>query len=219
VRLRYPRRYVAVLATAAVGLAIAFSLPTAGFGSTAAGPKVIGQGSAGCRRWAVEVVAPDRRGLCLESLVFSPGHLSLAQGIGQCSHPVAARSALVVAVLLNRKGRPQVTVVGGAFAPAVARIEVERFDGSKQWLPVRKNGVRPYHYIAIGQRGAWCVNRITTISAAGRPLWSTSWEEFFKVHRRWVQVRPATVLLKGGRLPRARSSSMNPWEERQGRLF
>jgi hypothetical protein len=65
---------------------------------------------------------------------------------------------------------------------------VERFDGSEQWLPLRKEGGGPYRYLAIGQQGAWCARRITTVSAAGRRLWSGTWKEFSRsidVHARF----------------------------------
>ncbi|MBS1842865.1 MAG: hypothetical protein JST53_00475 [Actinobacteria bacterium] len=79
---------------------------------------------------------------------------------------------------LSAKGRPQLTVVGGAFAPAVAQVVVERFDGSEGLLPLRKEGGGPYRLLAIGRQGAWCAKRITTVSAAGRRLWTGTWKEF-----------------------------------------
>ena len=71
-------------------------------GSDAGGWKVVGQGSFGSRHWAVEA-SPDRGGVCLEDLVFSAGRRATALGAGQCSHPVAARGSLVVAVALSEK--------------------------------------------------------------------------------------------------------------------
>ena len=158
-------------------MALTAGWPSAVLGSGGGGWRIISQGSFGSRHWGVEV-APDGSGICLEDLVWSTGRRATALGAGQCSHPVAVRGALVVAVDLSKKGKPLVTVIGGAFAAAVARVRVERFDGSKEWLPVRKGGVGPFHYLAVGQRGAWCVRRITTVSSAGRRLWSGTWKEF-----------------------------------------
>jgi hypothetical protein len=171
------RRGVALALMSAIFLACAAGVPGAVFGSNSGGWEVVGQGSFGRTHWAVEM-SPDRSGVCLEDLVFSAGHRATALGAGQCSHPVASRGLLVGAVALNKNGRPLVTVIGGAFAPVVAKVVVERFDGSEQRLPVRRKSGGPYRYLAFGQRGVLCARRITTVSAVGQPLRSATWKEF-----------------------------------------
>ena len=184
---RYFRQTIASFVALVVVGAYAASLPTPVLGSGSGNWEVINQGSFGSKHWSVEA-STDGKGVCLEDLVFSAGRRATALGAGRCSHPVVARGSLVVAVALSAKGQPDLTVVGGAFASAVAQVVVERFDGSEQRLSVRKDSGWPYRYLAFGQRGAWCARRITTVSAGGRRLWSATWKEFSRsidVHARF----------------------------------
>ncbi len=92
---------------------------------------VIAQGSVASKRWAVEA-QPDRSGLCLEDLVFAPGEKETALGGGACSRPAATRGSLIVTVDLDSQRRSAIlTLVGGAFNKAVARVEMEGFDGRR----------------------------------------------------------------------------------------
>ena len=79
---------------------------------------------------------------------------------------------------LSKKDRPLVTVIGGAFAAAVARVGVERFDGSKQWLPSGREAVGDLTLSRSGSAGYGAKEDHDRVGVCGptpgKPGWARS---------------------------------------------
>jgi hypothetical protein len=166
----------------ALAAVLVFSALWVGASPGAEGSAVIGQGHVGKRHWFV-VASNDRRrrGICLEVGVYNRTPRAGVDGGGQCSAP-APKRGIVIGAVKPRRGRPDITVVGGAFNPAVRNLEVVAFDGSSEALNLKRpNGgvrkLRHFRYIAFALPGPWCAERLITYSGTGDVLWEASFEE------------------------------------------
>jgi hypothetical protein len=165
-----------------LGIVCVFSLLSSQASASASGWSSVGEGMINGRAWAVEAgPSPSRAGVCLETLVFREGPEPL--GSGRCSRPAEHRGNLIVAADLSRGGGAIVTVIGGAFNPAVSRLTYETFSGQQRRIPLQSltGVVRPlgsFRFAAMAVRGAWCARRLFTEASDGRILWTTNWREF-----------------------------------------
>jgi hypothetical protein len=106
--------------------------------------------------------------------------------VGQCSAPSVRRGIFLVEVGPQRSpGQPVLTVVGAAFDPGVAKVEVTALDGSIEMLDPHRlsreqtggSQVGSFRYLAFAVRGPWCVDRLVTLDRHGDSLWEADWQE------------------------------------------
>lgn len=148
------------------------------------GVSVIREGQLKGVRWSVEAL-PERRGICLEAALTRPRHSDDGVGRGQCSSPAPRRGiVLAVADPHSKRSLSGVTVVGAAFAPAVRKVLIRRFDGSLAQPKLLRAGslapalVRRFRYLTLAVPGTWCAKSLSTFDGHGHLLWRTRWQEF-----------------------------------------
>jgi hypothetical protein len=176
----------AFLAGALSAAALAVSVSTA-TGAPDDGQVLVAKGHVGSHHWFV-VAEPDgrRRGICFQIGLFNGRPRRGVDVVGQCSAPAVRRGIVLVEVGPDRSpGQPVLTVVGAAFDPEVAKVEVTALDGSVEMLDPHRLGrertggsqVGAFRYLAFAVRGPWCVDRLVTLDRDGDSLWEADWQE------------------------------------------
>jgi len=165
------------------GIIVLFLL-LAGVASGTSSGELIDKGKVGQRHWYVGASAEaGRRSVCLEVSVYMHKTTGGATS-GQCSAP-AARRGIVIGIARPRRGRPAMTAIGGAFAPAVNRVEEVRLDGTRHQIRLRSakshSTLSRYRYIGFAVRGPWCVDHLLTYNRDGHLLWDASFGELASI--------------------------------------
>jgi hypothetical protein len=149
----------------------------------------LGGGKVGRYSWKISAfgregrlpLAPhDRQRPCLEAYVTEKDGLDDLAGCYGPGHLTATSEPLM---LIREEpvgsGSPTMTLVGMAFAPAAAQLEVSFADGSHETIDLRRLNPAParriarerFGYTAFAVKGSWCPDRLVSLNAAGESLW------------------------------------------------
>ena len=155
---------------------------------------LIGKGQFGQRHWFVAAAQDgERRGICFEVGVFHGSPRGGVTGNGECSAPAVKRGIVLTAdEPASDHRKTAITVVGLALNRAVREVEITSFDGRTVRLTPRAlaharaegSTVGDFRYLSYAVRGPWCVERLVTLNAEGKPLWETEWEEITGYRKR-----------------------------------
>lgn len=147
------------------------------------GVVTVGKGAIGPHHWMVRAAGDQsRKGVCLETSVYLRRPQNGGPGDGRCAAPSAKRGSVTSVVERSRGGDPKLTVLGAAFDPAVARVEVKMWDGGTEKLALRRirgagSQIAHYRYVAVAKAGSWCVSALITRNGKGSALWRASGAE------------------------------------------
>jgi hypothetical protein len=144
---------------------------------------LVKKGHLGSQHWFVSSAGESGRpSVCLLVGIYRGRPKNGVDSGGQCSAPSVKRG-IVIGSSRPARGRPLITVVGGAFNRAVSKVESVAFDGTVEAIPLlsRKasgsSAIGRYRYIALAVPGPWCAQRLTTYAGDGSVLWEAEFRQ------------------------------------------